>query len=271
MQPNGSMSTICAVVTSSGTCDDPGHVVWSGVSIQQWKGGNMPSIKQTLNTQTNCQSGFTIGFFAVVLAIAITVLTYGAGAELAVGAADAATTASVAVPAEATAAGIGFDSAAEIGLAVGTSYAVTQGGSLTTQQNGVFGSVGSGINAQTTPSSSFAQQNNTDLQTQMVTPAITQWNTMLQAVGQGLAGNCNMTWPVSACKAAGLDPGSAPRPDTWSMFFMPQYLQYRLVFCQVALAGHYTVDTSNNPVVQGVLAQCAAGEDPTALLQLNSE
>ena len=140
MQQEGAMTAaICvtrtATATETASCDDAVHVAISGVSIVQWKGGNMPMDEEMVYQWTQKKSSFTIFFFAIILAV----LTWGiATALMAASPSIAASAASVGL----SAGGVG--TIAGIGYAI-ASTAMHSGGGLFQAQSGMFGATGNGV------------------------------------------------------------------------------------------------------------------------------
>lgn len=141
MQQEGALtSAICvsatATTTPTSVCDAPEHVAISGISITQWKGGNMPMDEEMVYQWIQTKSSFTIIFFAIILAV----LTWGIA--LALTAAAPTMMASVLTTTGLGSAGLGI--VAGIGYAV-ASTAMHSGGGLTQAQSGFFGATGNGV------------------------------------------------------------------------------------------------------------------------------
>lgn len=147
MQQEGAM-TAAICVTSSATpaettsCDDAAHVAISGVSITQWKGGNMPMDEEMVYQWTQKKSSFTIFFFAIILAV----LTWGIATAL-LGPGGTILGGTGAAAGGTTAGGIG---AGTLGAIAGATYAVAStvlhsGGGLFQAQSGMFGATGNGV------------------------------------------------------------------------------------------------------------------------------
>ncbi|MHB1352162.1 MAG: hypothetical protein ACYCWA_02500 [Thiobacillus sp.] len=141
MQQEGAMTAaICVTATATPaettSCDDPAHVAISGVSITQWKGGNMPMDEEMVYQWTQKKSSFTVFFFAIILAV----LTWGVALAIL---GPSGTVLGGAMGGS----GIG---AGSLGVIAGVGYAIAStalhsGGGLFQAQSGMFGSTGNGV------------------------------------------------------------------------------------------------------------------------------
>lgn len=212
MQQEGAMTAaICvsAAPTATGTttCDDAAHVAISGVSVTQWKGGNMPMDEEMVYQWTQKKSSFTIFFFAIILAV----LTWGIATALLGPTGTILST---------TAAGGSFGGlgAGAIAGIVGATYAVAStslhsGGGLFQAQSGLFGSTGNGVLKVDLASLS--------VQSRGLAKGI--HNRHIQsAQGYNLTssrklfkGACPEDKTVVECRTLGLDPGQLWRGDSY--------------------------------------------------------
>ena len=163
VQTWGTVAAICVVPTATGTdpdsgrpigasCPDDRLVAFSGVSFDEWKGNTFPMQEEHIYHWEKTSSGFTVlAFTLIVMAAAFFV-----GPELyayvtAEGGAAAAGAVELA-PAVAITSG---EAAVYSGIAyAGGSLATSGGGaSLTSQKDGIFGSIGDGIRDPNDPSS----------------------------------------------------------------------------------------------------------------------
>ncbi len=202
-------------VTGATTCDDEAHVVAAMIALEPLDGGNIPKIEQQLYYNVSTSSSWTTVAFALMTAA----LTYGAVGMYAAAAGGGAT---------ASTAAVGMSAAAAGGNA-GALYAgytqLTQGGSLVSPQQGWMGKVGwtpSGVSNGSSTGASCTNEHcaglyaaiqqrhvNTD-----VLDASSSGN--LQATNQLIQGNCDPTWTIAQCRAAGLNAGTALyRPDSY--------------------------------------------------------
>ena len=204
-------------VTGATTCDDEAHVVAAMIALEPLQGGNIPEVEQQLYYNVSTSSSWTTVAFALMTAA----LTYGAvgmyasayGGAGAVG--GAAGAGEIAVGSVATQAGAGYAATTQL----------TQGGSLVSPQQGWMGSVGwdpSGVSNGSSTGASCTNEHcaglyaaiqqrhvNTD-----VLDASSSGN--LQATNQMIQGNCDPTWTIAQCRAAGLNAGTALyRPDSY--------------------------------------------------------
>lgn len=225
MQTDGGMTAgICVSQSASGsattTCDDPAHIAISGISITQWKGGNMPVDESQIYTWQQKKSSFTIIFFTLVLAL----LTWGMALAL--------LGPSGVVMAGTVGSGLGAGSLAAI---AGATYALASttfgsGGSLTQAQAGMFGSTGNGVLTVNLSSLSAQSQGLAKaVHNSMVLPAqgysITGMNKLYN-------GACPTNYSVAQCKAAGLDPGQIWRSDGYSEVNMTAEMRAQYTTCK---------------------------------------
>ncbi len=208
-------------VTGASSCDSEAHVVAGMIALEPLKGGNIPEIEQQLYYNVSSSSSWTTLAFALITAA----LTYGAVGMYAAAAGTGAGAAGT-VAAEAAATSIAAGDAA---LAAGVSYAggtqLTQGGSLVSPQQGWMSNVGwdpSGVGSGSSTGAACSNQHCAGLYSAIqqrhvntdVLDASASGN--LQATNQMIQGNCDPTWTLAACRAAGLNPGTALyRPDSY--------------------------------------------------------
>jgi hypothetical protein len=202
-------------VTGATNCDAEEHVVTGLIALEPLQGGNIPEIEQQLYQNVTTNSSWTTVAFALMTAA----LTYGAVGMYAAAAGGGATAGSAAIgmSAAGTAANAGV-------LYVGTTQ-LTQGGSLVSPQKGWMGSVGwdpSGVSNGSSPGADCSNAHCAGLYAAIqrrhvnsdVLDASSGGN--LDATNQLIQGNCDPTWTVAACRAAGLNPGTALyRPDSY--------------------------------------------------------
>jgi hypothetical protein len=202
-------------VTGATTCDDEAHVVAAMIALEPLDGGNIPKIEQQLYYNVSTSSSWTTVAFALMTAA----LTYGAVGMYAAAAGGGATAGSAAIGISAG------EAAANVGALYAGSTQLTQGGSLVSPQQGWMGSVGwdpSGVSNGSSTGASCTNEHcaglyaaiqqrhvNTD-----VLDASSGGN--LQATNQMVQGNCDPTWTIAQCRAAGLNAGTALyRPDSY--------------------------------------------------------
>jgi hypothetical protein len=205
-QPYGSISQICAASVSGGSsCDDPAHVVSSGVSVQSWTGGVMPDTNDLMYTNVETEHSWGVLAFAL-LTIAL----------VAVGGAALAGVLAAASAVGGTAIAVGSISATEIATAAvasGMAYTATseiiQGGSLLSAQAGYLGTTSGAVPI---PTSSSTYQ--TGLQDAVEPKAITNdMSDSLSGVTALYQGSCGPGATYASCTSAGQNPGMAPRTD----------------------------------------------------------
>lgn len=223
LQPTGEMGMICVgAAATANSCDAPAHVAHAGVSYMPWNGGNMPSPEDLVYQWVQKKTGFTVLFFAVVLAL----LTWGIAA--------------IAAGPSGTILGGMFTGGlapSTVALTVGVTYAVANtafhsGGGLTQLQDGFFGATGSGVLPPPSADSSASQH------TKNLAKAIHQ-NHIDPSYGYGLSGTtqlykgaCPEGYSVKECTDASLDPGTMWRPDTYAEYNTVLDLRERYQKCK---------------------------------------
>jgi hypothetical protein len=206
-------------VTGATRCDAEEHVVTGLIALEPLKGGNIPEIEQMLYQDISSDSSWTT-FAFIIITIILTYVTVGMYAAAAGGVATAGGVA---------AADAAVLSAANTAFQAGAIYAagtqVTQGGSLTSPQQGWMGKVGwdpSGVGNGSTSGADCTNQYCAGLYAAIqrrhvnsdVLDASSSGN--LDATNKLIQGNCDPTWTLAACRAAGLNPGTALyRPDSY--------------------------------------------------------
>ena len=240
-QPDGGIASICVkaigAASASGntsTCDDPGHLASSMISMKEWKGGNLPASEDHLYSYVNKKSSFTMLAFTILTFI----VSYGILSGLAI-AEGAAGTSMVGIDA-ATGAAIGAGTYAGVGM--------LSGASLTDAQAGWAGNTGDGV---LTPNSGAWSSHESYL-IQGIN------NKMIYSrVGTGMSGEAslyhgtctNEAMTKSQCVAAGLDPGQMHRADSYHDVNSVVQMRTRQAQC-----------LQENPALAGVaLEKCAAG------------
>ena len=214
-----SFGVIC--VTGATTCDDEAHVVAAMIALEPLQGGNIPEVEQQLYYNVSSTSSWSTLAFALMTAA----LTYGAVGMYAA-AAGTGTSAAGAVAANSAATGIAAGQAA---YSAGAIYAgatmLTQGGSLVSPQQGWMQNVGwdpSGIGNGSSTGVACSNPHCAGLyaaiQQRHVSSDVLDASSTgnLQATNQMIQGNCDPTWTIAQCRAAGLNPGTALyRPDSY--------------------------------------------------------
>jgi hypothetical protein len=227
-----SFGVIC--VTGATSCDDEAHVVAAMIALEPLDGGNIPKIEQQLYNNVSSSSSWTTVAYALMTAA----LTYGAVGMYAAAAGGGATAGG--------AAAIGM-TAAEAGAAAGAIYAggtqLTQGGSLVSPQQGWMQKVGwdpSGVGNGSSTGALCSNQHCAGLYSAIVTRHINSdvldgsSDGNLQGSTQLIQGNCNPTWTLAACRAAGLSPGTALyRPDSYIEAKTAYAMKMRERYCKI--------------------------------------
>lgn len=208
-----SFGVIC--VTGATTCDDEAHVVAAMIALEPLEGGNIPKIEQQLYYNVSTSSSWTTVAFALMTAA----LTYGAVGMYAAAAGGGATAGSAAVGISAAAAG------GNAGAIYSGYTQLTQGGSLVSPQQGWMGKVGWSPSGVSNGSSTGASCTNeycaglyAAIQQRHVNTDVldASGSGNLQATNQMIQGNCDPTWTIAQCRAAGLNAGTALyRPDSY--------------------------------------------------------
>lgn len=255
MQPGGGVSAICVnsvgVANANGTtssCDAPEHVAVSGVSIAEWKGGNMPEIEEMVYEHIYKKSGFTVLAFTI-LTFAV---TWGIGSMVA-----------GAVGNVGLAGGL---SSLQIGLIGGGIYAgamALNGAGLTTAQAGWAGSTGNGVLNINTGSMDKHQRGLVEgTRNKQI---VSRVGTGLQGAQNLYSGNCPEHLTVAQCQASGLDAGTMHRSDVYAETNIPLQLVEREQKCwdnttqaEIDLANTNDVEREK---LRKKLQQCAAPAD----------
>jgi hypothetical protein len=202
--PYGTQAAIC-VLPGSTSCPSLELLAHSGVSIEEWQGGNMPSPEELLGAWTDSRSGFTVFTFALVTAA----LVWGAASIAAgagqLGALQALPVGSILSP--------GTVAAFAGGAYAAGSTVFGGGGPVTSAQQGFLGATGSGfLEAPLAADPRAAELAGAIANRQVHGP--------LQQSISGTAGQFSGTCPVELsardCRDASLDPGRIPRPDSVS-------------------------------------------------------
>lgn len=237
MQPDGGISAICVknvgtanAKGTTATCDATEHVATSGVAMSEWNGGNMPNTEENVYSYVNKKSSFTV--------LAFTILTFAVTWGL-------ASFANLAIGAGAVSGGgISGLSAGLIGAGVYAGVAALGGAGLTTAQAGWAGSTGNGV---LTPDYGSMDQHQQRLVQGVRNKQIySRIGTGLQGVQTLYHGNCPEGYSTAQCKAAGLDPGTLHRPDSYNETNTVLDMRQREVDCK------------STGLTGAALAQCAA-------------
>ena len=215
-QPGGNDPAFCVKALAS--CDDPGHLVYSGLAWRPWTGGNMPeSLDHIYHWETSSRS-WTLGAFTILIAVAVTALTYGAGASLVL--------AGLAAP--------GIGTAVTVGLAAGAVYAgagmAQGGGGLTmTQSNVGYGNIGRNLAPAQAPNGEVQTGINNAIQNGYMAP---NPQNSISGIRTAYAGNCDVQYTARQCVASGLDPGHILRADVYGEMNGVLILRDRYDWCK---------------------------------------
>lgn len=215
-QPGGSDPAFCVKALAS--CDDPGHLVYSGLAWRPWTGGNMPESLDHIYHWETSSSSWTLGAFTILIAVAVTALTYGAGASLVL--------AGLAAP--------GIGTAVTVGLAAGAVYAgagmAQGGGGLTmTQSNVGYGNIGRNLAPAQAPNGEVQTGINNAIQNGYMAP---NPQNSISGIRTAYAGNCDVQYTARQCVASGLDPGHILRADVYGEMNGVLILRDRYDWCK---------------------------------------
>lgn len=215
-QPGGNDPAFCVKALAS--CDDPGHLVYSGLAWRPWTGGNMPESLDHIYHWETSSSSWTLGAFTILIAVAVTALTYGAGASLVL--------AGLAAP--------GIGTAVTVGLAAGAVYAgagmAQGGGGLTmTQSNVGYGNIGRNLAPAQAPNGEVQTGINNAIQNGYMAP---NPQNSISGIQTAYAGNCDVQYTARQCVAAGLDPGHILRADVYGEMNGVLILRDRYDWCK---------------------------------------
>lgn len=200
-QVNGYNPAYCVLPVPS--CDSFDHVIYSGMSWRQWSGGNMPSQQDLIYNYSQTNSGFTLGFFVVVVAIAATVVTAGASAALVVAGAET----------------LGATTIVGTGIAAGAAYggatlATSPGAkSIVDISNGLGAGVSGPIGTPKAPANGIQAGINQAVQSRVMNAGGMANSTT--ANSQLYRGSCPENYTKAQCDSAGLASGIIPRADGW--------------------------------------------------------
>lgn len=216
-QPGGMDPAFCVKQVASG-CDAPEHVVYSGLAWRNWTGGNMPEQLDHIYHWETSSSSWTLGAFTILIAVAVTALTYGAASGLSL--------------ALLTNAGIG--TALTAGAAAGAVYAgagMAQGGGGLgmTQSNVAYGNIGRNLAPAQTPNGEVQSGINNAIQNGYM--AANPQNS-ISGIKTAYAGNCPTQYTARECTAAGLDPGHILRADVYAEVNGVLLLRDRYDYCK---------------------------------------
>ena len=222
-QEHGNVAAICVVNYNGGTgCDEPDHVASSGMSFEQWSGGDMPEQPTLIYQYTHTQSSWSVLAFTVLTFV----LTYGL--------------ASFAGPALASALGSSLSPITVAAATAGT-YAIAntvfKNGYLTSPQASYFGSVSNGILNPTQPGGAVQTGTQAALASHWVDQEPGQLtdvngNLVNGGVNQQYSGNCPVTYTAAQCQAAGLNPGTIARTDDYRQANTVLDMRQRFYQCQ---------------------------------------
>lgn len=254
-QPQGGMSAIC--VTSIGatnsygstqTCDAKEHVAISGISMQAWEGGNMPENEEKVYAFKKSKSSFTV--------IAFTIITFAFTWGLAAAMSGVIGTAF---------GGISSAAVGAIGAGIYAGVALLNGAGLTTAQSSWAGSTGNGVLNFSTAGMDKHQKGLIEgVRNKQIYSRI---GTGLEGAKQLYSGNCDESWSVAQCQAAGLDPGTMHRADAYSETNTTLILADEKTKCEAAVSPTDKLLAKNDPVFAEALRkqiqQCAAPKNGT--------
>jgi len=207
-------AAICILPTAAGAgCDAPEHVAWSGVSVREWNGGNLPIDEEMMYQWSQSKSSFTVMGIGVLLAI----VTMGMGLmfQMPMFGASAGVSGGVA--------SAGTMGAGALGGMVGGAYisgtALATGEGVNEAQSNIFGEVGDGqlrpdLGAMGEQAQGLAAAVAPKMQAGII------GNTMTGARKMAY-GDCANT-PGAQCAAA--DPGIAPRTNSYRQRNIPLQL-----------------------------------------------
>lgn len=205
LQPNGLVRGVCAV--NENPCAE-GHKAFAGISIQDWKGGNLSSEKQKVYEKSVTTGGFTLIFFAVLLLAAV----FSGGLALGLQAGTA----------------LGYGALA--GAAYLGAYAIG-GVSPTDLQYGLLGQTASDFGPAPTPGDEHARgtrqavakltsaYNDSGKLKDLDEPTTIQGGDLTQTITLNsvrtvLIGGCDPALEASACGSS-VSPGLVPRTDAY--------------------------------------------------------
>lgn len=216
-QPGGNDPAFCVKPLAS--CDDPGHLVYSGLAWRPWSGGNMPEQLDHIYHWETQSTSWTLGAFTILIAVAVTAMTAGAGAI-----------ASMALLTQS----IGVGTALTAGLAAGAVYAgagMAQGGGGLgmTQSNVAYGNIGRNLAPAQAPNGEVQTGINNAIQNTFM--AANPQNS-ISGVKQAYAGNCAAQYTARQCWEAGLDPGHILRADVYGEMNGVLILRDRYDWCK---------------------------------------
>ena len=198
-QPGGNDPSFC--VKQLASCDDQGHVAYSGLSWRAWSGGNMPEQLDHIYHWETSSSSWTLGAFTIVIAVAVAAMTAGAGAAGML----ALLTDSVAGAALGAGAFAGATYAG-VGMAQGG------GGFTMTQSNVGYGNIGRNLAPAQAPNGEVQTGINNAIQNGYM--AANPQNS-ISGVRQAYSGDCDPQYTAKQCWAAGKDPGHILRADVY--------------------------------------------------------
>ncbi len=216
-QPGGNDPAFC--VKPLANCDDPGHLVYSGLSWRPWSGGNMPEQLDHIYHWETQSTSWTLGAFTILIAVAVTAMTAGAGGVLALAGAGSF---------------IGAGTAVTAGLAAGAVYAgagMAQGGGGLgmTQSNVAYGNIGRNLAPAQAPNGEVQTGINNAIQNTFM--AANPQNS-ISGVKQAYSGNCAAQYTARQCWDAGLDPGHILRADVYGEMNGVLILRDRYDWCK---------------------------------------
>lgn len=230
-QPYAQTAEICAVQVASGaSCDDVGHMVPSGIAVQQWQGGDLPQVTDLLYTNVESHSGWTILAFALLA----TAFAFAGGLALGTMATGSAGWTTAAIGGQ-IGGGIGGSAVGAIaGTAAGTAYAVgstvlSHGGAVTQPQSNFLGSTGWGVINAGAPNNQYAQGLQSNVEAREI-----QTNTQQALTGDQelLQGSCAGWTSRTDCTAAGGTAGVMPRTDDYRAPQRTPQMQRRYAKCE---------------------------------------
>lgn len=216
-QPGGSDPAFC--VKNLASCDAAEHLAYSGLAWRQWSGGNMPETLDHIYHWETSSSSWTLGAFTILIAVAVTALTAGAGAALSMAYL-------VAMPSVGTIVSAGIAAGA---VYAGAGMAQGGGGLGMTQSNVVYGNIGRNLAPAQAPNGEVQTGINNAIQSGYMTA---NPQNSLSGIKTAYAGNCPTQYSARQCWDAGLDPGHILRSDVYTEINGVLLLRDRYDWCK---------------------------------------
>ncbi len=195
-------------------CDDPAHRVSSGVWAAEWAGGNLPAIEQALTHAEGSSSGLTLLADALIVGAVVFAASATASRLPGSAAGDTATRVSLVgdpgLGGEATRAASAAASAAGL---IGSGAALLSGEAVLGRDitRAFAGLIDAGVGTPMAAPDAYAAQLFGAISASIVRAPL---DASLSGIARFATGACDAALTGAACQASGLDPGSAPRPDS---------------------------------------------------------